>query len=122
MLALYRSGRQADALESYRAVRALLVHELAVEPGPQLRQLHLAILAQDPALDLLRPVGRPASPRPLRSRPGQPLPAKAPRKRLRTPGAAAAPGGPGLRSAPPPPLPCSLCSCRFSATRPRPCR
>jgi ABC-type transport system substrate-binding protein/DNA-binding SARP family transcriptional activator/DNA-binding beta-propeller fold protein YncE len=59
MLALYRSGRQADALESYRAVRALLVHELAVEPGPQLRQLHLAILAQEPALDLLRPVARP---------------------------------------------------------------
>jgi len=59
MLALYRSGRQADALESYRAVRALLVHELAVEPGPQLRQFQLAILAQDPALDLPRPVARP---------------------------------------------------------------
>jgi ABC-type transport system substrate-binding protein len=61
MLALYRSGRQADALESYRAVRALLVHELAVEPGPQLRQLQLAILAQDPALDLPRPVARPGT-------------------------------------------------------------
>jgi YVTN family beta-propeller protein len=61
MLALYRSGRQADALESYHAVRALLVHELAVEPGPQLRQLQLAILAQDPALDLPRPVARPGT-------------------------------------------------------------
>ena len=61
MLALYRSGRQADALESYRAVRALLVHELAVEPGPQLRQLQLAILAQDPVLDLPRPVARPGT-------------------------------------------------------------
>ena len=36
MLALYRSGRQADALDSYRAARSLLVEELAVEPGPQL--------------------------------------------------------------------------------------
>jgi len=61
MLALYRSGRQADALESHRAVRALLIHELAVEPGPQLRQLQLAILAQDPALDLPGSVARPGS-------------------------------------------------------------
>ena len=52
MLALYRSGRQADALETYRAGRSLLVEELAVEPGPQLRQLQLAILEQDAALEL----------------------------------------------------------------------
>jgi ABC-type transport system substrate-binding protein/DNA-binding beta-propeller fold protein YncE len=52
MLALYRSGRQADALKTYRAGRALLVAELGVEPGPQLRQLQLAILGQDPALEL----------------------------------------------------------------------
>jgi len=71
MLALYRSGRQADALESYRAVRALLVHELAVEPSPQLRQLQLAILAQDPDLDLPRPVTRSGT-APLREVPAGP--------------------------------------------------
>jgi ABC-type transport system substrate-binding protein len=52
MLALYRCGRQADALETYRAGRSLLVEELAVEPGPQLRKLQLAVLGQDTALDL----------------------------------------------------------------------
>ena len=54
MLALYRSGRQADALETYRAGRSLLVEELALEPGPQLRELELAMLEQDTALDLPR--------------------------------------------------------------------
>jgi ABC-type transport system substrate-binding protein/DNA-binding SARP family transcriptional activator len=52
MLALYRSGRQADALETYRAGRLLLVEELAVEPGRQLKQLQLAILEQGAALEL----------------------------------------------------------------------
>jgi len=52
MLALYRSGRQAEALETYRAGRSLLAEELAVEPGPQLQQLQLAVLGQDTALDL----------------------------------------------------------------------
>jgi WD40 repeat protein/DNA-binding SARP family transcriptional activator len=51
MLALYRSGRQADALEAYRAARATLVEEIGVEPGPELRRMHEAILRQDPALD-----------------------------------------------------------------------
>jgi DNA-binding SARP family transcriptional activator len=51
MLALYRAGRQSEALESYRRARALLVGEIGVEPGPELRHLHAAILAQDPALD-----------------------------------------------------------------------
>ena len=55
MVALYRCGRQADALESYRAGRSLLVEELAVEPGPQLRKLQLAVLEQDTALDLPPP-------------------------------------------------------------------
>ena len=55
MVALYRSGRQADALETYRAGRALLVEELGVEPCPQLKQLQLAVLEQDRALDLPRP-------------------------------------------------------------------
>jgi WD40 repeat protein/DNA-binding SARP family transcriptional activator len=51
MLALYRSGRQADALEAYRRARQALVDEVGVEPGPELRALQAAILAQDPALD-----------------------------------------------------------------------
>ena len=50
MLALYHSGRQADALEAYRAARDTLVGELGLEPGPELRELHEAILRHDPAL------------------------------------------------------------------------
>src|SRR6266540_7010302 len=55
MLALYRSGRQAEALEAYQQARAALVEELGIEPGRQLRELHQAILNQDPALDLELP-------------------------------------------------------------------
>ena len=51
MLALYRAGRQADALRAYRELRDILVAELAIEPGPELRELHARILRQDPALD-----------------------------------------------------------------------
>ena len=50
MLALYRSGRQADALAAYRAARATLVDELGIEPGAELQELERAILRQDPAL------------------------------------------------------------------------
>ena len=52
MLALYRSGRQADALAAYREARGWLRNELGLEPGHELRDLERAILAQDPALDL----------------------------------------------------------------------
>src|SRR5215217_2980538 len=61
MLALYRSGRQADALAAYRAARRVLVDELGIEPSVGLQRLEQAILAQDPALELLVP-SRPAGP------------------------------------------------------------
>src|SRR5262249_25034539 len=51
MLALYRSGRQAEALEAYRAARRELVEELGLEPGAALQELERAILRQDAALD-----------------------------------------------------------------------
>jgi DNA-binding SARP family transcriptional activator/ABC-type branched-subunit amino acid transport system substrate-binding protein/streptogramin lyase len=50
MLALYRSGRQADALEAYTDARRALVDELALEPGPELQRLQQSILAHDTEL------------------------------------------------------------------------
>lgn len=50
MLALYRSGRQAEALDQYRQARLVLIRELGLEPTEELRQLERAILAHDPAL------------------------------------------------------------------------
>ena len=64
MLALYRSGRQAEALDAYRRARHTLVSELGIEPGPELRDLERRILAHDPTL------GRgPRVPTPLRRSP-----------------------------------------------------
>lgn len=51
-LALYRSGRQADALHAYRVARSRLVDELGLEPGADLKRLERAILEQDPGLDV----------------------------------------------------------------------
>ncbi len=55
MVALYRSGRQAEALETMRTGRQLLVDELGIEPGPELRELERMILAHDSALTAERP-------------------------------------------------------------------
>jgi DNA-binding SARP family transcriptional activator len=55
MLALYRAGRQVEALAVYRSGRRLLVDELGVEPGRRLQELERAILRQDPALDTQAP-------------------------------------------------------------------
>jgi class 3 adenylate cyclase/DNA-binding winged helix-turn-helix (wHTH) protein len=67
MLALYRSDRQADALQAYQNARRQLVEELGIEPGERLRELERAILAQDPALAapvVPAPAGPPAGPPP----------------------------------------------------------
>ena len=55
MLALYRSGRQAEALDAFQDARWTLVETLGLEPGPELRRLQEAILRQDPALELVVP-------------------------------------------------------------------
>jgi class 3 adenylate cyclase/predicted ATPase len=60
MLALYRSGRQADALAAYRAAHETLIEELGIEPGPQLKQLEAAILRQDESLLPAEPLAAPA--------------------------------------------------------------
>ena len=58
MLALYRSGRQTEALERYRRARGALADELGIEPGRELQDLEQAILTQDPELGAARPPNR----------------------------------------------------------------
>jgi DNA-binding SARP family transcriptional activator len=64
MLALYRSGRQADALEAYAATRRFLRDELGLDPSPAMKALQAGMLRQDPALDA-------AAPEPLAGLPGE---------------------------------------------------
>jgi DNA-binding SARP family transcriptional activator len=57
MLALYRSGRQADALQAYLTARRVLVDELGIEPGPPLQRLYRSILRQESSLERSPPPG-----------------------------------------------------------------
>jgi len=70
ILALYRSRRQAEALDAYQAARRALVDDLGIEPSPELQQLEGRILRQDPSLELVAPakaaVGPAAEPPPGR--------------------------------------------------------
>ena len=72
MLALYRSGRQADALELYRRTRETLSEELGIEPSLELQELERRMLQHDPTLERARPAAREAedgTPVPLARRP-----------------------------------------------------
>jgi len=81
IVALYRSGRQGDALSAYLRARTTLVEEMGIDPSPELRRLHEQVLRQDPALDLPAPL--PASPRMVPEAANTPTPATAaaPRRR-----------------------------------------
>lgn len=68
MVALYRSGRQADALGAYQRARRVLADDLGIDPGAELRRLEAAVLAQDASLD--PPQAAPPAPGP---EPGGPL-------------------------------------------------
>ncbi|MBW8481918.1 BTAD domain-containing putative transcriptional regulator [Actinomadura parmotrematis] len=78
VLALYRSGRQAEALAAYREARDFLVEEFGVEPGERLQQLHLTILRADRVLEPEPPAAPAPPPQPAAWPPGpyaQPVPA-----------------------------------------------
>ena len=63
MLALYRAGRQAEALQIYHETRRVLVDELGIDPSPSLQQLHGSILRQDPGLERGGPAAAPPADR-----------------------------------------------------------
>jgi DNA-binding SARP family transcriptional activator len=73
MLALYRCGRQTEALDAYRRTSSRLHAELGLEPSPPLRQLERSILEHDPSLDLAEPTGTIPDAGAARRRPRWPL-------------------------------------------------
>jgi DNA-binding SARP family transcriptional activator len=77
MLALYRDGRQAEALAAYRRARHTLIEEVGAEPGAELTELHRRVLAADPALAVSGPM--PGKDRgPASTAPGPPVPRQLP--------------------------------------------
>jgi predicted ATPase/DNA-binding SARP family transcriptional activator len=105
LLALYRCGRQADALQAYQDLRTRLDDELGIDPSPALQRLQQAILLQDPGLDCRPPQAGPAAgatepaigPAPPREPvPGQPVSAEpGPRQPGTAEPESAEPGPPG---------------------------
>ena len=94
ILALYRCGRQAEALTAYAALRARLAEELGIDPTPDLQRLHERILRQDPGLDW-----RPSAPADGAFPPG---PASAPQETASTPAGTATGAPPGTAAGGPP--------------------
>ncbi|MEU7845252.1 BTAD domain-containing putative transcriptional regulator [Micromonospora sp. NPDC049114] len=115
MLALYRSGRQAEALAAYREFGDLLREEYGIEPGEVLQELHRRILRSDPTLSVAKPSTEPETPPPVAATtpdPETPRPVVATAPEPETPRPVVAPAGliptqpgpaaPAVVSAPPP--------------------
>ncbi|WP_405429406.1 BTAD domain-containing putative transcriptional regulator [Micromonospora sp. NBC_00617] len=110
MLALYRSGRQAEALAAYREFGDLLREEYGIDPGEALQELHRRILRSDPTLVVAKPSTGPETPRPVpEAETPRPVAATVPEPAASVVAPAAliptqpGPAAPAVVSAPPPP-------------------